>query len=348
MDFGHFDLEGFQYLFGDFNLVQRRQQLVQSLLFSSLCVSLLLVQFWLVVWRSYFEQQNSISYGVNSHNKENIKELPLSVCVYHVIAEVLPPEILDAEVHLKLALTRAINDCLIGEAELAQYFLAILNLSDEYKQWSKLSTTASEKLSDDKVETLVNSELDKRRKQYATDHTQIAKCLVSVLIAALFLTLASSDAPFIVTHKKATLTRLKSDVERVSTSIDIYNQGSAGPLVSHAFELESEVLQALFYGALAVITFRIPQRLLYRFGILAISFEAYSTPILPLDILADRPSVKKFEWTRNATGLVAPAIAAGLGALTHTLGTLVPVIRASAFATVAAATAIGTVVSSFK
>ncbi|CAL5408880.1 unnamed protein product [Camellia sinensis] len=29
--------------------------------------------------------------------------------------------------------------------------------------------------------------------------------------------------------------------------------------------------------------------------------------------------------TRNATGLVAPAIAAGLGALTHTLGTLVPV-----------------------
>ncbi|XP_028098573.1 uncharacterized protein LOC114298237 [Camellia sinensis] len=66
----------------------------------------------------------------------------------------------------------AINDCLIGEAELAQYFLAILNLSDEYKQWSKLSTTASEKLSDDKVETLVNSELDKRRKQYATDHTQ--------------------------------------------------------------------------------------------------------------------------------------------------------------------------------
>ncbi|GMP91498.1 hypothetical protein CsSME_00042174 [Camellia sinensis var. sinensis] len=127
--------------------------------------------------------------------------------------------------------------------------------------------------------------------------TQIAKCLVSVLIAALFLTLASSNAPFIVAHKKATLTRLKSGVECVSTSIDIYNQGSAtaydvsitddswskdvfhiisgntsmswerldvGALVSHAFELESEVLQALFYGAPVVITFRIPQRLLYR------------------------------------------------------------------------------------
>ncbi|KAI8031678.1 Translocon-associated protein subunit beta [Camellia lanceoleosa] len=150
--------------------------------------------------------------------------------------------------------------------------------------------------------------------------TQIAKCLVSVLIAALFLTLASSDAPFIVAHKKATLTRLKSGVERVSASIDIYNQGSAtaydvsltddswskdvfhiisgntsmswerldvGALVSHAFELESEV-QALFYGAPAVITFRIPTKAALQ--------EAYSTPILPLDILADRPPVKKFVW----------------------------------------------------
>ncbi|CAL5389970.1 unnamed protein product [Camellia sinensis] len=60
-----------------------------------------------------------------------------------------------------------------------------------------------------------------------------------------------------------------------------------GALVSHVFELESEA-QALFYGAPVVITFRIPQRLLYR--------EAYSTPILPLDILVDRPPVKKFEW----------------------------------------------------
>ncbi|KAI8024173.1 hypothetical protein LOK49_LG03G02866 [Camellia lanceoleosa] len=97
--------------------------------------------------------------------------LPLSVCVYHVIAEVLPPEIHDAEVRSKLALTGAINDCLIGEAELAQYFLVILNLSNEYKQLSKLSTTASEKLSDDKVETSINFELDKRWKPYATNHT---------------------------------------------------------------------------------------------------------------------------------------------------------------------------------
>ncbi|KAL7233879.1 hypothetical protein ACSBR1_017480 [Camellia fascicularis] len=198
-------------------------------------------------WRSYFEQQNSISYGVNSHNKENIREFlnflqarvrelkktdhanhtitlllvgipnvgksALANSLHHIgrisAAEkgklkhatvsplpgetkdisslkigshpniyvldtpgVLPPEIPNAEVCSKLALTGAINDCLIGEAELAQYFLAILNLSDEYKQWSKLSTIASEKLSDGKVETSVDSELDKRRKHYATDHTQ--------------------------------------------------------------------------------------------------------------------------------------------------------------------------------
>ncbi|KAL7234475.1 hypothetical protein ACSBR1_017975 [Camellia fascicularis] len=52
--------------------------------------------------------------------------------------------------------------------------------------------------------------------------------------------------------------------------------------------------------------------------------------------------------TRNTTGLVAPAITAGLGALTHTLVTLIPVIGASGFATVAAVTIIGTVVSSFR
>ncbi|XP_028079469.1 DAR GTPase 2, mitochondrial-like isoform X2 [Camellia sinensis] len=201
-----------------------------------------------IAWRSYFEQQNSISYGVNSHNKENIKEFlnflrarvrelkkidhanhtitvllvgipnvgksALANSLHHIgrisasekgklkhatvsplpgetkdisslkigshpniyvldTPGVLPPEIPDAEVCSKLALTGAINDCLIGEAELAQYFLAILNLSDEYKQWSKFSTTASEKLSNEKVETSVDSELDKRRKQYATDHTQV-------------------------------------------------------------------------------------------------------------------------------------------------------------------------------
>ncbi|KAF5959932.1 hypothetical protein HYC85_001141 [Camellia sinensis] len=58
--------------------------------------------------------------------------------------------------------------------------------------------------------------------------------------------------------------------------------------------------------------------------------------------------VADMESTRNATGLVASAIAVGLGALTHTLGTFVLVTRASGFATAAVATAIGTVVDSFR
>ncbi|XAR52046.1 hypothetical protein NMG60_11006893 [Bertholletia excelsa] len=153
---------------------------------------------------------------------------------------------------------------------------------------------------------------------------QIANCLIYVLIA-LFLaspssTLASSDAPFIVAHKKASLHKLKSGVERVSVFIDIYNQGSAtaydvsltddswskdvfdiisgntsaswerldaGALVSHVFELESKI-KSLFYGAPAVIRFRVPTKAALQ--------EAFSTPILPLGILADRPPEKKFEW----------------------------------------------------
>jgi translocon-associated protein subunit beta len=38
---------------------------------------------------------------------------------------------------------------------------------------------------------------------------------------------SSFNMPFILAHKKASLTRLKFDAERVSISIDIYNQGSS-------------------------------------------------------------------------------------------------------------------------
>ncbi|XP_050270677.1 uncharacterized protein LOC126714535 [Quercus robur] len=136
-------------------------------------------------------------------------------------------------------------------------------------------------------------------------------------------TLGSSDVPFIVAHKKASLTRLKSGAERVSVSIHIYNQGSStaydvsltddswsqdvfdivsgntsnswerldgGGLLTHSFELEGKT-KGLFYGAPAVITFRIPTKAALQ--------EAYSTPILPLDVLADRPPEKKFEGAKR-------------------------------------------------
>ncbi|OMO85498.1 Translocon-associated protein subunit beta [Corchorus capsularis] len=151
--------------------------------------------------------------------------------------------------------------------------------------------------------------------------TPLIKALISFLLISA--ATATGDAPFILAHKKASLTRLKSGVERVSVSIDIYNQGfstaydvnvvddywpqdvfdvvsgntsqtwerlDAGALVSHSFELEAKK-QGMFYGAPAVITFRIPTKAALQ--------QAYSTPILPLDVLAERPPEKKFEWAKR-------------------------------------------------
>ncbi|XP_042018293.1 translocon-associated protein subunit beta-like [Salvia splendens] len=145
--------------------------------------------------------------------------------------------------------------------------------------------------------------------------------LAALLLAAS--TIANSQAPFIVAHKKASLTRLKSGSERVSVSIDIYNQGSAtaydvtliddnwssdvfgivagntsvswerldaGVVLSHSFELEAKT-KTVFYSPPAVVTYRIPTKSTLQ--------EAFSTPILPLEILADRPPVKKLDWAKK-------------------------------------------------
>lgn len=59
--------------------------------------------------------------------------------------------------------------------------------------------------------------------------TLIWAALALLLVSS---TLGSSDVPFIVAHKKASLTRLKSGAERVSVSIHIYNQGSSYDSIS--------------------------------------------------------------------------------------------------------------------
>ncbi|KAK8479431.1 hypothetical protein V6N13_044220 [Hibiscus sabdariffa] len=146
--------------------------------------------------------------------------------------------------------------------------------------------------------------------------------LIKTLIILFFVsaTTATGDAPFIIAHKKASLHRLKTGAERLSVSIDIYNQGfstaydvslvddgwpqdmfdivsgntskswerlDAGGVLSHSFELEAKK-QGMFSGSPAVITYRIPTKTTLQ--------VAYSTPILPLDILAERPPEKKLEW----------------------------------------------------
>ncbi|XP_030961749.1 DAR GTPase 2, mitochondrial isoform X3 [Quercus lobata] len=106
---------------------------------------------------------------------------------------VLPPKILDTEIYSKLALTGSIRDCLVGEREIAQYFLALLNSSDEYKKWAKLSMNVNDRIFLDlKVEGLSSCELDKKQKrQYPTDHTQ--DFIVHDVRRTLFETISSFD-----------------------------------------------------------------------------------------------------------------------------------------------------------
>ncbi|PIN14170.1 Translocon-associated complex TRAP, beta subunit [Handroanthus impetiginosus] len=129
----------------------------------------------------------------------------------------------------------------------------------------------------------------------------------------------SANSPFIVVHKRVSSRKLNSDLERVSVSIDIYNTGSdtaydvtltddtwavevfdsivgntsktwerldVGSLASHSFELESKV-KTVYYGAPALITYRIPTKSKLQ--------EAYSTPILPIKILAEPTTEKRIE-----------------------------------------------------
>jgi len=63
-----------------------------------------------------------------------------------------------------------------------------------------------------------------------TQPTMARPALILGVVALLLVSCAlgsSVDMPFILAHKKASLTRLKSGAERVSVSIDIYNQGSS-------------------------------------------------------------------------------------------------------------------------
>ncbi|PIA41902.1 hypothetical protein AQUCO_02100022v1 [Aquilegia coerulea] len=53
--------------------------------------------------------------------------------------------------------------------------------------------------------------------------------MLVVLCSSTMTSMASSsvDSPFIIAHKKVSITRLKSGSDKISVSIDIYNQGSA-------------------------------------------------------------------------------------------------------------------------
>lgn len=59
---------------------------------------------------------------------------------------------------------------MVGEITLAEYFLSMLNLAEEYKKWGKLSSfpTGAVSTSDG-----TSSPGMKPKRQYPTDHTQV-------------------------------------------------------------------------------------------------------------------------------------------------------------------------------
>lgn len=70
----------------------------------------------------------------------------------------------------------ALEDFLIGEYDLARYFLAILNLSEEYKRWEKLKDTLDDTLSSVSLEKHVvgRDTVQRKLRQYPSDHTQVS------------------------------------------------------------------------------------------------------------------------------------------------------------------------------
>lgn len=94
---------------------------------------------------------------------------------------VLACSIPDVETGLKLALTGALEDSIVGEDCLVKYLLSILNSRAAPLQWKNLDTEDSEEFSEtlledskDDTSNLSKAELKKRRKERPrfTDHTQ--------------------------------------------------------------------------------------------------------------------------------------------------------------------------------
>ncbi|PKI41780.1 hypothetical protein CRG98_037815 [Punica granatum] len=87
---------------------------------------------------------------------------------------ILPPVINETEICSKLALTGTIRDSLVGEKELAMYFLSMLNSSEEYKKWAELSSAQTGRmLADCEAACASSSDLDmKGKRRYPSDHTQ--------------------------------------------------------------------------------------------------------------------------------------------------------------------------------
>eukprot|EP00250_Pteridium_aquilinum_P009847 c18975_g1_i1 orf=152-733(+) len=145
----------------------------------------------------------------------------------------------------------------------------------------------------------------------------VLKGLPPLLLLLLLCSCArAADDAFLVVHKRASISKLKS-AEHVTVSISLHNVGfstaydvtlndgtwpsekfnlvsgnsssswdklEAGRSLTHVFVLESKE-KGLFYGAPAVVKYRVTAKSALQ--------EAYSTPIHNLDLLSEKSSDQK-------------------------------------------------------
>eukprot|EP00252_Welwitschia_mirabilis_P012603 TRINITY_DN2780_c0_g1_i1.p1 TRINITY_DN2780_c0_g1~~TRINITY_DN2780_c0_g1_i1.p1 ORF type:complete len:192 (-),score=31.59 TRINITY_DN2780_c0_g1_i1:252-827(-) len=156
------------------------------------------------------------------------------------------------------------------------------------------------------------------------------KVLAVIALLSVVSLATALEMPFLVVHKKASLAKAKSGVEHITVSIDLYNRGSVTAYdvslndnswpsdmfsvisgnasttwdkldpessVSTVFVLES-TSKGIFYGKPAVVKYRVAAKSALQ--------EAYSTPIQPLDLLAESPPEKKYEWAKNLAAKYGP------------------------------------------
>ncbi|CAJ1958339.1 unnamed protein product [Sphenostylis stenocarpa] len=129
------------------------------------------------------ETKDIRSFKIGSHPNIYVLDTPA----------ILSPKVPNVAVLSKLILTGAVGDCLVRRKEVAQYFLAMHNSSEQYKKWARLSMKDNDKsFLNGTTEQLTSSELHmKQKKQIPTDHTQ--DCIVQDVRRTLFETISSFE-----------------------------------------------------------------------------------------------------------------------------------------------------------
>ncbi|KAK7814613.1 dar gtpase 2, partial [Quercus suber] len=85
-------------------------------------------------------EKGKLKHAIVSPNPGETKDISSLKIGSHPNVYVLDtPGVLPPKFSTLRSTPRSIRDCLLGEREIAQYFLALLNSSDEYKKWAKLS-----------------------------------------------------------------------------------------------------------------------------------------------------------------------------------------------------------------